>query len=127
MAGELSNVDRVLIDVGTGYYVEKPVEDAKKYYADKEAFLNGQLQELSKTINAKRENLQGMNRARRSALLLTAPLQCCPKSCRQRCSRSSISRCRRVRQVQLRHRPRNEPFKMHAPIFKVCVSDKEFY
>lgn len=37
--GTLTNVDKLLIDVGTGYYVEKTMESAKDYCDRKIAFL----------------------------------------------------------------------------------------
>ncbi|KAG0217785.1 Prefoldin subunit 5, partial [Mortierella sp. GBA43] len=30
--GKLANVEKVVVDIGTGYYVEKTVEDAIKFY-----------------------------------------------------------------------------------------------
>ena len=65
--GELGDVNKVLVDVGTGYYIEKTVPEARDFYKRKEAFLNENLSNLSKTITAKRKNLQGARTLVRTA------------------------------------------------------------
>ena len=39
--GRLSDAEKVIVDVGTGYYVEKTREQATHYYKDKIAYTNG--------------------------------------------------------------------------------------
>ena len=57
--GELASVETVTVDVGTGYYIEKTIPEAREFYKRKEAFLSENLKMLAQTINAKRKNLQG--------------------------------------------------------------------
>jgi len=57
--GELADIEKVLVDVGTGYYIEKTVPEAREFYKRKEAYLNEGLSNLAKTITQKRKNLQG--------------------------------------------------------------------
>ncbi|KAJ3231979.1 Prefoldin subunit 5 [Chytriomyces hyalinus] len=53
--GTLANVDKVIVDVGTGYMVDKSIPDAKEFYKSKVAFLKGSLDNLQETIT-QREN-----------------------------------------------------------------------
>ena len=54
------NVDNVLVDVGTGYYLEKNVEDATDYYKRKVDFIKGNSMRLQDTINTKQSNRQAV-------------------------------------------------------------------
>ncbi|KNE59822.1 prefoldin, alpha subunit [Allomyces macrogynus ATCC 38327] len=56
--GKLNNTERVIVDVGTGYYVDKKVEDAKAFYKRKVEFLQGNLDTLQQTIIAKQNNMR---------------------------------------------------------------------
>ncbi|XP_048347874.1 prefoldin subunit 5 [Sphaerodactylus townsendi] len=51
--GKLSDVNQVLIDVGTGYYVEKPVEDARDFYKRKIDFLTKQMEKIQPALQEK--------------------------------------------------------------------------
>nr|XP_006818915.1 PREDICTED: prefoldin subunit 5-like [Saccoglossus kowalevskii] len=51
--GKLSDVNNVLIDVGTGYYVEKNVMDADKYFKRKIDFINTQVDKLTDILQEK--------------------------------------------------------------------------
>jgi len=44
--GELEDVNKMLIDIGTGYYVEKSLEDATDYFDRKVKFLQGQIEKV---------------------------------------------------------------------------------
>jgi len=46
------------VDVGTGYYVEKSVADAEKFYAEKVKTLTENLGELEKIVAQKSQNVQ---------------------------------------------------------------------
>ncbi|KAI8607356.1 Prefoldin [Chytriomyces sp. MP71] len=48
--GTLANVDKVIVDVGTGYFVDKSIPDAKDFYKAKVGFLKGNLETLQETI-----------------------------------------------------------------------------
>ncbi|KIY67822.1 Prefoldin alpha subunit [Cylindrobasidium torrendii FP15055 ss-10] len=55
--GKIRTSNSVLVDVGTGYYVEKSLSDASNHYSNKVEFLNGNLAKLDETISKKRENM----------------------------------------------------------------------
>ena len=56
--GELSNTDKVIIDIGTGYYVEKNLEEAKDYYTRKSEYLVGNLAKLEENVNQRHNQLK---------------------------------------------------------------------
>ena len=47
-----------MVDVGTGFYVEKTVEDAKAFYKRKVAEMEANLRDLEKILNGKSGNLR---------------------------------------------------------------------
>ncbi|XP_041097554.1 prefoldin subunit 5 [Polyodon spathula] len=51
--GTLSDVDRVLVDVGTGYYVEKNIEDTKEFFKRKIDFLTKQIEKIQPALQEK--------------------------------------------------------------------------
>uniref|UniRef100_A0A8D0B3A6 Prefoldin subunit 5 n=1 Tax=Salvator merianae TaxID=96440 RepID=A0A8D0B3A6_SALMN len=51
--GKLSDVGLVLIDVGTGYYVEKSVDDAKDFFKRKIDFLTKQIEKIQPALQEK--------------------------------------------------------------------------
>ncbi|KAI9346890.1 Prefoldin-domain-containing protein [Obelidium mucronatum] len=53
--GTLSDVSRVIVDIGTGYMIDKSIPDAKEFYKTKVAFLKQNLEGLQETIT-QREN-----------------------------------------------------------------------
>ena len=56
--GKLKNVSNVLVDVGTGYYVEKNVKDASQFMERKVNFLQGNTDSLQELIEGKRNDLE---------------------------------------------------------------------
>ncbi|KAI8100129.1 prefoldin, alpha subunit [Halteromyces radiatus] len=58
--GKLSNVDKVIVDIGTGYYVEKSVTDASKFYADKVDYVKKNLSKLEENITGKQNSLRAI-------------------------------------------------------------------
>ncbi|KAI5855627.1 Prefoldin subunit-domain-containing protein [Tricharina praecox] len=56
--GELSSTSHVMVDVGTGYYVEKTTTDAVKFYAAKVDVLSKSLIELEKVVAQKGQNVR---------------------------------------------------------------------
>ncbi|KAJ8974760.1 hypothetical protein NQ317_019164 [Molorchus minor] len=44
--GRLHETDKVMIDVGTGYYVEKDIEMAKDYFQRKIKFVTEQMEKI---------------------------------------------------------------------------------
>uniref|UniRef100_A0A8C9TCY3 Prefoldin 5 n=1 Tax=Scleropages formosus TaxID=113540 RepID=A0A8C9TCY3_SCLFO len=51
--GMLNDVEHVLVDVGTGYYVEKNVEDAKEFFKRKIDFLTKQIEKIQPALQEK--------------------------------------------------------------------------
>ena len=56
--GKLCDTSHVLVDVGTGYYVEKDVKDAKAFMDRKVSFLQQNLDSLQDLIDTKRTNFE---------------------------------------------------------------------
>ncbi|KAM7116579.1 prefoldin subunit 5 isoform 3-T3 [Molossus nigricans] len=57
--GKLHDVEHVLIDVGTGYYVEKTAEDAKDFFKRKIDFLTKQMEKIQPALQEKHAMKQG--------------------------------------------------------------------
>lgn len=53
VTGQLTKVERVLVDVGTGYYVEMKVAAAKDYYQRKVDFLTQQMEKIQPLLQEK--------------------------------------------------------------------------
>ncbi|XP_007424847.1 prefoldin subunit 5 [Python bivittatus] len=51
--GKLSDVSHVLLDVGTGYYVEKSVDDARDFFKRKIDFLTKQMEKIQPALQEK--------------------------------------------------------------------------
>uniref|UniRef100_A0A8B9NPR4 Prefoldin subunit 5 n=2 Tax=Accipitriformes TaxID=2558200 RepID=A0A8B9NPR4_9AVES len=75
--GKLSDVERVLIDVGTGYYVEKTADDARDFFKRKIDFLTKQMEKIQPALQEKHAMKQGKQLA---PSLLGAPLEASPDS-----------------------------------------------
>ncbi|KAJ1761934.1 subunit of tubulin prefoldin [Coemansia sp. RSA 2523] len=58
--GKLSNIDSVVVDVGTGYYVEKSTEDAAKYYDGKIEYVQSNAQKIQETVEQKQTSYRGL-------------------------------------------------------------------
>ncbi|OQR94039.1 prefoldin subunit [Achlya hypogyna] len=58
--GKLANVKSVLVDVGTGYFVEKNVEEAKGFMDRKVDFLQKSTESLKEVMEGKRTNLEAV-------------------------------------------------------------------
>lgn len=57
MLGEVRQVEKVMVDVGTGYFVEKSLEDGIKFFESKLALVEDQLDKLDQIVAAKRNDL----------------------------------------------------------------------
>lgn len=51
--GFLDETSSVLVDIGTGYYVEKTIEDGKKYFRRKIEFVGKQLEKIHPVLSEK--------------------------------------------------------------------------
>ncbi|CDS12041.1 hypothetical protein LRAMOSA04236 [Lichtheimia ramosa] len=58
--GKLSDVEKVIVDVGTGYYVEKSLDGATSFYKTKEDYVKQNLEKLQETINGKQSSLRAI-------------------------------------------------------------------
>ncbi|WRT63588.1 prefoldin, alpha subunit [Kwoniella shivajii] len=58
--GRLTDVENVVVDVGTGYYVKKTKSEATSHYNTKSTFVQSNLDTLQKTIERKQENVQSV-------------------------------------------------------------------
>ncbi|KAI9224056.1 Prefoldin [Blastocladiella britannica] len=56
--GKLATPGRVIVDVGTGYFVDKKVEDAKSFYQRKIDYIKSNLDRLQETIVGKQQMLR---------------------------------------------------------------------
>ncbi|KXJ92045.1 prefoldin [Microdochium bolleyi] len=56
--GTLTNADHVLVDVGTGFYIEKSIESAAQFYESKVTQVGGSLKELEAIVQGKTNNVR---------------------------------------------------------------------
>lgn len=56
--GTLASTETVLVDVGTGFYVEKTTEQAKKFYETKAEELGKNVKDLETIVQGKNQNLR---------------------------------------------------------------------
>jgi len=57
--GETTPLDSLLVDVGTGYLIEKSFDEAKAFLDRKMALIDSQAVNVQKTAQIKQSNLQG--------------------------------------------------------------------
>ncbi|KAF5353573.1 hypothetical protein D9757_013853 [Collybiopsis confluens] len=58
--GKLSSPEQVLVDVGTGYFVQKTRKQATKHYQDKVTYIQTNLDTLENTIQKKQDNMNAV-------------------------------------------------------------------
>lgn len=63
--GKIKDNEKFLVDVGTGYYVEKNAADATKFYEAKITQLNKDYQKVTQIINEKSQTLQRVDQVLR--------------------------------------------------------------
>ncbi|XP_064086747.1 prefoldin subunit 5-like [Macrobrachium nipponense] len=51
--GTISDAEKLLIDIGTGYYIERDVEGAKDYFTRKVKFVTEQMEKIQKIASEK--------------------------------------------------------------------------
>ncbi|KFX98640.1 hypothetical protein V495_01987 [Pseudogymnoascus sp. VKM F-4514 (FW-929)] len=56
--GTLADTENVIVDVGTGFYVEKSTKDAAKFYTSKVEELGSNLKDLESIVQGKSNNLR---------------------------------------------------------------------
>lgn len=67
--GQLADTENVLVDVGTGFYVEKSTDDAQKFYNAKIEELGKNIKELENIVNGKANNLRVIEEVLRQKVL----------------------------------------------------------
>ncbi|KGB77206.1 prefoldin alpha subunit [Cryptococcus deuterogattii R265] len=58
--GKLTDVENVVIDVGTGYYIKKTKAEATTHYTSKSEFVQTNLDTLQQSIETKQNNVQSV-------------------------------------------------------------------
>ena len=56
--GKVGDCKSVLVNIGTGYFVERPVAGAKNHCEERARVLNGNLSQLAKILSEKRNSLE---------------------------------------------------------------------
>ena len=59
--GQLSNIETVLVDVGTGYFVEKAIPDARAFITGKMDMVAGNLNKVAGAMSGKRRDLDAVS------------------------------------------------------------------
>ena len=67
--GTLADTQHVLVDVGTGFYVEKTTDDAQKFYNGKIEELGKNIKDLENIVNGKANNLRVVEEVLRQKVL----------------------------------------------------------
>ena len=67
--GKLADEQHVLVDVGTGFYVEKTTDDAQKFYSGKVDELGKNIKDLENIVNNKANNLRMVEEVLRQKML----------------------------------------------------------
>ncbi|KAF3910172.1 hypothetical protein ABW21_db0200594 [Orbilia brochopaga] len=67
--GKMEDMQNVLVDVGTGYYVEKSSDKAIVFYEDKIKVVGGNLDDLEKIITQKTQNVKVVEEVLRAKVL----------------------------------------------------------
>lgn len=67
--GKLKDTETVIVDVGTGFFVEKKIDEAKAFYEGKVKELQTNLGELEKIITSKTETVRAVEGALRQKIM----------------------------------------------------------
>lgn len=67
--GKLADEKHVIVDVGTGFYVEKTTDDAQKFYSVKVEELGKSIKDLENIVNGKANNLRVVEEVLRQKML----------------------------------------------------------
>lgn len=68
--GKLASTSHVLVDVGTGFYVEKTTDAATTFYNAKVEELGKNIKELENVVNGKANNLRMIEEVLRQKMLV---------------------------------------------------------
>ncbi|KAJ4394309.1 subunit of tubulin prefoldin [Gnomoniopsis smithogilvyi] len=67
--GHISRPDRVLVDIGTGFYVEKDVKSATEFYEGKIKDLGGNIADLETIVQNKSNTLRAVEEVLKTKIL----------------------------------------------------------
>ena len=67
--GKLADTEHVIVDVGTGFYVEKSTSDAETFYNAKIEELGKNIKDLENIVNGKGNNLRMVEEVLRQKML----------------------------------------------------------
>ncbi|KAG5980029.1 hypothetical protein E4U55_004462 [Claviceps digitariae] len=73
--GEISNGETVLVDVGTGFLIEKKLKAAKDFYDDKTTGLGNNLKELEAIVQRKQANVRAVEEVLRQKIMAAQAAQ----------------------------------------------------
>ena len=59
--GKLTNTETVLVDIGTGYFAKRTLEEAQDYLQRKCELLQKNLAQIQDVLDAKRQSMQSVN------------------------------------------------------------------
>ncbi|KAM7184689.1 putative prefoldin subunit 5 [Rhypophila sp. PSN 637] len=71
--GKVSNPDKVIVDVGTGFYVEKDTKSASDFYEEKVKDLAANIADLELIVQGKTNNLRVVEEVLRQKVLAAGP------------------------------------------------------
>ncbi|GAW18729.1 hypothetical protein ANO14919_082110 [Xylariales sp. No.14919] len=69
VSGTLSDASYVLVDVGTGFYIEKSVKSAAEFYESKMTEVGGNIKELEGIVQAKTNNVRVIEQVLRQKMV----------------------------------------------------------
>ncbi|KAI0430972.1 prefoldin [Xylaria sp. FL1042] len=69
VSGTLSSASHVLVDVGTGFYVEKSIKSAAEFYDNKMTEVGGNIKELEGIVQAKTNNVRVIEQVLRQKMV----------------------------------------------------------
>ncbi len=75
VSGHVGDCSNVLLNVGTGYFVEKPVASAKVHCEDKSRMLGNNISNFAKLLSQKRDNLEICMHVIQQKLATSSPQQ----------------------------------------------------
>ena len=58
--GKMKQMGKVIVEIGTGYFVEKDIKSAKEFLSRKVEFTAGNAKKLEEIISVKRNNLESI-------------------------------------------------------------------
>ena len=58
VSGSLKDPQRVMVDIGTGYFLDKNVKEAEEYYQQRTSFIHEQMERVEQVLNTKKMHFQ---------------------------------------------------------------------